>query len=468
MYCIINLNISTKQNLRRYTTMTEEEKGASLFGRSIDMVEGDPLEEIFALNLGDFISENLISKDLAEKIGKSEKNKSARLKNQLKELVSVYSMDNTLSVIGFDSKDDYIIYNSIAKTMKQILENDACFIYLTKESACGLDNVTKDIVLAGSSNDVEDTQNIGFDFTEDEPVVQAYKNVKTVDVPKDKIKDIKKFAELGEKNIERYIAVPIHNNANVVGIFVIENHTEKEIKPEFVHLVESMSKLFGTSISLQKTINETNKLIAQDDAQTSDLQHMRAELTALIGDLGDNQEEFIKALATAVDIKGHYNVAHSQNTADLSRKLATELGLNEKTKDLIYYAGLLSNIGKITLPEKLFSNSGKLSKEDWDKLKTYSNIGVNILMKINFLSEVVPYICYHKERYDGSGEPEGLARMSIPFGSRIIAVADAYSALTSDRSFRKAKTKEEALAIMQQEAGTKWDPIVVDALYDVV
>ena len=89
-------------------------------------------------------------------------------------------------------------------------------------------------------------------------------------------------------------------------------------------------------------------------------------------------------------------------------------------------------------------------------------------MKINFLSEVVPYICYHKERYDGSGEPEGLARMSIPLGSRIIAVADAYSAMTSDRAFRKAMTKEQALSIINQESGTKWDPVIVSALYDVL
>lgn len=451
--------------------MTDEEKGASLFGRSIDLVEGDPLEEIFALNLGDFISENLISKDLAEKIGNSEKNKTAKLKNQLSELVSVYSMNNTLSVIGFNSKDDYIIYNSIAKTMTQILENDACFVYLTKDFACGLDNVKKDIVLAGTSIDFDKdiyNQDIGFDLSEDEPVVQALKNIQTVDVAPENISTIKKFSQLSEDRVKKYIAVPIHNNANVAGIFVIENYTDKTIRPEFVHLVESMSRLFGTSITLQKTINIANELIDSKDAEVIDLQHMRAELTALIGDLGDNQETFIKALAKAVDIKGQYSVAHSQNTADLSRQLATQLGLNEKTKDLIYYAGLLSNIGKIALPEELFSNKGKLSKEDWDKLKTYSNIGVNILMKINFLSEVVPYICYHKERYDGSGEPEGLARMSIPLGSRIIAVADAYSAMTSDRAYRKAMTKEQALTIINQESGTKWDPIIVNALYEVV
>lgn len=451
--------------------MTDEEKGASLFGRSIDLVEGDPLEEIFALNLGDFISENLISEDLAKKIGSSEKNKTAKLKNQLSELVSVYSMNNTLSVIGFNSKDDYIIYNSIAKTMTQILECDASYVYLTKEFACGLNNVEKDIVLAGASVDFAKdvfSENIGFNLDEDEPVVQALKNIHTISVSPENIQHIKKFKQLKEENVKQYIAIPMHNNANVVGIFVLENYTEKNFRKEFITLVEAMAKLFGTSISLQKTINIVNELIDSPDAELVELQHMRAELTALIGDLGDNQEAFIKSLANAVDVKGQYSVAHSQNTANLARKLSAELGLNEKTKDLIYYAGLLQNIGKITLPEELFSNRGKLSKEDWDKLKNYSNIGVNILMKINFLSEVVPYICYQKERYDGSGEPEGLARMSIPLGSRIIAVADAYSALTSDRAYRKAMSKEQALSIMKQEAGIKWDPIIVDALYDVV
>lgn len=451
--------------------MTNEEKGASLFGRSIDLVEGDPLEEIFALNLGDFISENLISEDLAKKIGSSNKNKVARLKNQLSELVSVYSMNNTLSVIGFNSKDDYIIYNSIAKTMTQIVENDACHIFLTKEFACGLDGLEKDIVLAGTSIDSKENllvKNIGFNFDDDEPMVQAFKNVQTLVISPDKMDCVTKFSELNEDKVKQYVVIPMHNNANVVGVFVLESYSKKPIKKDYVSVVEAMSKLFGTSISLQRTINTVNELLGQDDADITELQHMRAELTALIGDLGDNQENFIKTLAKVVDIKGQYSVAHSQNTADLARELASELKLNEKTKDLIYYAGLLQNIGKITLPEELFANRGKLSQEDWDKLKNYANIGVNILMKINFLSEVVPYICYHKERYDGSGEPEGLKRMSIPLGSRIIAVADAYSAMTSDRAHRKAMTKQQALAVINQESGIKWDPIVVDALYKVL
>ena len=78
--------------------------------------------------------------------------------------------------------------------------------------------------------------------------------------------------------------------------------------------------------------------------------------------------------------------------------------------DLVYYAGLLQNIGKITLPETIFSHKGALTPEEWSKLQNHPNVGVNLLMSINFLSEVVPYIHYHTERWDGGGEPEGGAR----------------------------------------------------------
>ena len=120
------------------------------------------------------------------------------------------------------------------------------------------------------------------------------------------------------------------------------------------------------------------------------------------------------------------------------------------------------------MPESLFTNKGKPSKEEWEKLQNHPNVGVNLLMNINFLSEVIPYIHYHKERWDGRGEPEGLKGNSIPFGSRIIAVADACTAMTSDRSYRNAMTKEEALSIIKEEAGSKWDPDVVNALFSTL
>ena len=271
-----------------------------------------------------------------------------------------------------------------------------------------------------------------------------------------------------EFDVKSLAVVPMHNNAHVVGVIVIEKYKEKTIKRAYMNLLETIARLFGTSMHLQKTVEQVEELLAEENVVVEELQHMRAELTALIGDLGSHQQSFVERLAKAVDEKGQYKVAHSQRTAELSRKLCRQIGLNEKTTDLVYYAGLLQNIGKITLPESLFTNKGKLSKEEWEKLQNHPNVGVNLLMNINFLSEVIPYIHYHRERWDGRGEPEGLKGQSIPFGSRIIAVADAYTAMTSDRSYRDAMLAYEALEIMKSEAGIKWDPDVVNALFEVL
>lgn len=450
----------------------KQEMGASLFSRSLDLMEDDPLEEIFALNIGDFVSEYLISEDLANKIGKDAKDKSVKLKSQLKELISIYSLNNTLCVLGFNSQDEYVVYNSIAKTLTQILDVDACHIYLTKEFTKGLDFDNKVLGLVGSSIDFDEdiyAKKLGYSADDKSIVLKAFNTLERI-----QIKDVSKIDsfipkyELKEYDVKSLVIVPMHNNAHIVGVIVIENYKEKMIKRAYMNLLETIARLFGTSMHLQKTIEETETLINDEEVFAEDLQHKRAELTALIGDLGVQQQAFVQKLAKAVDEKGQYKVAHSQNTADLSRKLCKQLGLNEKTTDLIYYAGLLQNIGKITLPESLFSNKGKLSKEEWDKLQNHPNVGVNLLMNINFLSEVIPYIHYHKERWDGRGEPEGLKGNSIPFGSRIIAVADAYTAMTSDRSYRDAMTKDEALKVIKDEAGVKWDPTVVNALFEVV
>ena len=450
----------------------KEEMGASLFSRTLDIMENDPLEEIFALNMGDFVSEFLISEDLANKVGKSAKDKTSKLKSQLKELVSIYSLDNTLCVLGFDSKDEYVVYNSIAKTLTQILDVDACHIYLTEEFTRGLSFDEKFLGLAGSSVDFDEdiyAKKLGYSKDDKSIVVKAFKTLEKIQI-KD-ITAIDNFTpkyELKEYDVKSLAVVPMHNNAHVVGVIVIENYKEKTIKRAYMNLLETIARLFGTSMHLQKTVEQAEELISDTTVLPEELQHMRAELTALIGDLGTHQQDFVERLAKAVDEKGQYKVAHSQRTAELSRKLCRQLGLNEKTTDLVYYAGLLQNIGKITLPESLFTNKGKLSKEEWEKLQNHPNVGVNLLMNINFLSEVIPYIHYHKERWDGGGEPEGLKGNSIPFGSRIIAVADAYTAMTSDRSYRDAMSKEEALDIMKTEAAVKWDPDVVNALFEVV
>lgn len=450
----------------------ELQSGVSLFGRSMDLIEGDPLEEIFALNLGDFISEHLISEDLAEKIGKNVKDKTVGLKSQLKELISIYSLDNTLCVLGFSSKEDYVIYNSIAKTIVQMLDLDACHIYLTKENAKGLDKTKNDLVLVGTSIEFKGdlyNQHIGYKFNDKSFATEAFLKRETIEAKNPMFSPrFSPISKLSEDKVKVYTAIPMHNNAQSVGVIVIESYSDRFFQDEYLRLIETTATLFATSMNLQKITEEASALIESDEAIVPTLQHMRAELTALIGDLCDEQQSFVQRLAAAVDAKGQYKTSHSENTAELSRLICKHLGLNEKTTDLIYYAGLLQNIGKITLPETIFSHQGKLTPEEWNKLQNHPNVGVNLLMSINFLSEVIPYIHYHKERWDGRGEPEGLSGYSIPLGSRIIAVADAFSAMTADRPYRKAMLKSQAFDEIKKEAESKWDPVVIDALSHVI
>lgn len=454
--------------------MTEKkmENGVSVFARTTELLGEDPLEEIFALNLGDFLTEHLISDELAKKIKKHDANdKSDGLKKQLKELISIYSINNTLSVLGFSSKEDYVIYNSIAKTIVQMLDIDACHIFLAEEYAKGLKSEEQDIVLVGSSVDFDDdiySFKIGCNADDENFVAEAFEKKKTIIIPARQVPAILQKLATGNLENSEFIAIPMHNNAESVGVVLLQNETAKALSSEFVMLVKTTARLFATSMLLQKLTEETGRTITDEIISSSELQHLRAELTATIGDLGEQQQQFVEMLAKAVDAKSRYSNNHSQNVANLAKELCNYLELNEKTKDLIYYAGLLQNIGKITLPAELFNKKGELSKEEWEKLQNHPNVGVSLLMSINFLSEVIPYIHYHKERWDGKGEPEGLKGHSIPLGSRIIAIADAYCALTEDRPYRPAMSKQKALEIISQESEIKWDPVLVNSLVNLL
>lgn len=151
--------------------------GVSLFGQSEYLMENDPIEEIFALNLGDFISEHLISEDLAKKIGSNVKDKKEGLKNQLRELISIYSLNNTLCVLNFDTKEDYAIYTSIAHSICRMLEIEKCNIYLSYEFAKGIDN-DNDLVLVGTT--MESLKCKGFNLDDNSIVSVSFREQDTI------------------------------------------------------------------------------------------------------------------------------------------------------------------------------------------------------------------------------------------------------------------------------------------------
>ncbi len=172
----------------------------------------------------------------------------------------------------------------------------------------------------------------------------------------------------------------------------------------------------------------------------------------------------IQSLAEALDAKDPYTRGHSERVADLSDALAKSLGCGEKSRLDIRYAALLHDIGKIGVSETILNKPGSLTEAEMSAVRRHAEIGATILGPVDFLSEVRELVRHHHGWFDGHGQPGGLKSESIPLGARIIAVADAYDAMTSDRVYRRALTIEECRERLLRGAGTQWDPRIVHKL----
>jgi len=171
----------------------------------------------------------------------------------------------------------------------------------------------------------------------------------------------------------------------------------------------------------------------------------------------------IIALAIAIDAKDPYARGHSVWVARYAAATAEALGLEPQEIKNILYAGLLHDIGKIGVSEQILHKPAALDVEEWRAVKAHPVIGANILEPIPSLQEVVPLVRYHHERYDGTGYPQGLTGEEIPLGARILAVADAFEAMTSYRPYRHAMSPAQATAILKEGVSKQWGAEVVEA-----
>lgn len=176
----------------------------------------------------------------------------------------------------------------------------------------------------------------------------------------------------------------------------------------------------------------------------------------------------IQALAAAVEARDPYTEKHSQRMAEYAMATARAMGLSIYSAEVVRYAAILHDIGKIGIPDHILSKSNSLTEQEWNQIKKHSTIGAEIIKQINSLSDASKIVYHHHERYDGEGYPDGLKGESIPLGSRIIAVIDAYDAMTSRRPYREALSKEEAIMELKKHAGTQFDRKVVEAFLKVL
>ena len=172
----------------------------------------------------------------------------------------------------------------------------------------------------------------------------------------------------------------------------------------------------------------------------------------------------IEALALAIEAKDQRTGEHLQRVRVYAMELAKELGLSEAETDALKAAAVLHDIGKLAVPEQIISKPGKLTPEEFEKMKIHPVVGAEILEQVHFPYPVVPIVRSHHEKWDGTGYPDGLAGEAIPIGARILAAVDYLDALASDRQYRKALPLDEAMSMVVGQTGTSFDPRVVSVL----
>jgi diguanylate cyclase (GGDEF)-like protein/PAS domain S-box-containing protein/putative nucleotidyltransferase with HDIG domain len=216
-----------------------------------------------------------------------------------------------------------------------------------------------------------------------------------------------------------------------------------DIKKPFSKGAAKISKVAGIK-TLKNTINKLNKQSKQ------------------------GLSESIFAFAKTLELKDHYTGEHVENTVHFAIGVAKELNLLKEDVELIKQAAMLHDLGKIGISENILLKKGKLNKKEFDEIKKHPQIGADIIRPIQFLHDLIPFIFYHHERWDGKGYPTGIKGEDIPVGARIIAIADVYQALISDRPYHKAFTKSAAIDIIKKASGTQFDPRIVSSFLKIM
>jgi putative nucleotidyltransferase with HDIG domain len=236
------------------------------------------------------------------------------------------------------------------------------------------------------------------------------------------------------------IAVSLAEGDNLFGWLAIFNHVDDEE--------------FGT---VEASLLSSVAAILGIHSGNIDLYRQQAETMAGI----------VRALTSAIDAKDPYTCGHSDRVARVAVRLAEELGCDTESVRSIYLSGLLHDIGKIGISDHVLQKPGKLSHDEYEHIKQHVVIGHKIMLDLGKLGELLPVILHHHESWDGGGYPRQLDAENIPLLARIVAVADAFDAMGSDRPYRKGMPDEKLDEVFRTGAGQQWDPNVVKAFFRV-
>lgn len=279
--------------------------------------------------------------------------------------------------------------------------------------------------------------------------------------------NIKKSGTKGEELVFD-IYVPVKKGDEITGVLllqipdeIISSHAKMLIRTIALTLSGGLLILYILLINILYRASKT--LVAQN----SELEKQKIELEESYKKLDDSYKATVSLLSNAVDARDPYTAGHSERVTKISLLLGETLNLSKSQLQNLEYAALFHDIGKIGIPDYILLKNGKLTDEEYGIIQQHPCIGVNILNSVNFLKDALPIIKHHHEKFGAKGYPDNLNGQEIPLGSRIIAIADAYDAMTTDRPYRKGFSHEAAAEEINRNRGLQFDNELVDIFMQI-
>lgn len=277
---------------------------------------------------------------------------------------------------------------------------------------------------------LQDAVNL-YNFGDDEHIVKLKLSISTASYPDDKITRAMDLINLADKILDK-------------------------VKQDGGNRVYS-------SLNMMK-----EKQAVKKAADYSSIKSLQEKIEKLTKRGNQSLVESIFAFAKTIELKDHYTGEHVEDTVHYSTEIAKALEVSPEEIENIKKASILHDLGKVGISDKILHKKSRLSKIEYEEIKKHPQIAADIIRPIQFMHDIIPLILYHHEKWDGKGYPAGLKGDEIPIGARIIAIADVYQALTSDRPYRKAYPKEKAMRMIKKSSGTQFDPSIVDVFLRIL
>ena len=251
-------------------------------------------------------------------------------------------------------------------------------------------------------------------------------------------------------------------------IFLTGNDTpESETRGLRLGAMDFIKKPFVADVLVLR-VTHTIELVRLQRDLASEVRKKTDEVEKKAKELESLSLHVVQTLAEAIDAKDTYTNGHSGRVAEYSREIARRYGYDTERCDKIYMMGLLHDVGKIGVPDAVINKPGRLTDEEFGKIKEHPAMGARILRKIQEMPDLMIGAHWHHERYDGTGYPDRLVGKDIPEEARIIAVADAYDAMTSRRSYRGILAQDVVKKEIENGKGTQFDPVFANIMIEMM